>query len=103
MQERFYQTEAETATLSEYDKGIRKMMLVMATGTGKTVVFSKLYEALKSRLPGQMLVVAHTEKLVKQNAKRILEVNPTLNVGIEMAGTDMQTPRATSSAPACRR
>lgn len=87
MQDRPYQNEAEAATLSEYDKGTRRMLHVMATGTGKTIVFSQLYEKLKSRLPGQMLVIAHTEKLVKQNAKRMSEVNPSLHVGIEMAGS----------------
>jgi ATP-dependent helicase IRC3 len=86
MQDRPYQTEAIDATLSCYDAGVRRMMHVMATGTGKTVVFSQLYEAMKSRLPGKMLVIAHTEKLVQQNAKRIKEVNPKLDVGIEMAG-----------------
>jgi superfamily II DNA or RNA helicase len=63
------------------------MLHVMATGTGKTVVFSKLYEAMKSRLPGQMLVIAHTEELVKQNQDKIQAVNPTLKVDREMAGT----------------
>jgi ATP-dependent helicase IRC3 len=87
MQDRPYQMEAEQATLSEYDKGVRRMMHVMATGTGKTVVFSKLYEAMKSRLPGQMLVVAHTEELVKQNADAMLEWNPGIKVGIEMSGS----------------
>jgi ATP-dependent helicase IRC3 len=87
MQDRPYQTEAEQATLSEYDKGVRRMMHVMATGTGKTVVFSKLYEALKSRLSGQMLVVAHTDELIHQNADAMLEWNPSLSVGIEMGTT----------------
>lgn len=85
-QDRPYQDAAIAADITEYDKGIRRMMNVMATGTGKTIVFSRLYEELKSRLPGQMMVVAHTEELVKQNAKKMQEVNPTVKVGIEMAG-----------------
>ena len=63
-----------------------RSMLVMATGTGKTVVFAKLYEKMRSRLPGQMMVIAHTEELVKQNAKKLQAANPTAKVGIEMAG-----------------
>jgi ATP-dependent helicase IRC3 len=85
MEDRQYQTDAEAATLAEYDKGVRRMMHVMATGTGKTIVFSRLYEKLKSRLHGQMLVIAHTEELVQQNAAKMLEVNPSIHVGIEMA------------------
>jgi superfamily II DNA or RNA helicase len=85
-QDRPYQDDAISADIAEYDKGTRRMLNVMATGTGKTIVFSRLYEKLKSRLPGQMLVLAHTEELVKQNATKVQEVNPGLKVGIEMAG-----------------
>jgi len=84
--DRPYQSDAISANLAEYDKGIHRMMNVMATGTGKTHVIGRMYEALKSRLPGQMMVIAHTEELVKQNAKGLQELNPTLKVGIEMAG-----------------
>ncbi len=84
MQDRPYQKDAETATLTEYDNGIRRMLHVMATGTGKTFVFSKLYEKLKSRLSGQMLVIAHTDSIVHQNAAEMQSVNPDIHVGIEM-------------------
>jgi ATP-dependent helicase IRC3 len=86
LQDRPYQNKAEAVTLSEYDKGVRRMMHVMATGTGKTIVFGKLYKALKSRLPGQMLVLAHTDELVRQNAAKIFMTNPLASGGIEMAG-----------------
>jgi ATP-dependent helicase IRC3 len=59
-------------------------MWVMATGTGKTVTFARLFEEMKSRLPGQMLVVAHTEELVEQNRKTMQDVNPALKVSKEM-------------------
>lgn len=86
MQDRPYQCDAIAANITDYDSGIRRMMDVMATGSGKTFVFSRLYEKLKSRLPGQMLVIAHTEELVEQNRKKLAEVNPGLKVGKEMAG-----------------
>ena len=91
LQDRPFQDRAIEATLSEYDKGIRKMMLVMATGTGKTIVFSRLYEALKSRLPGRMLIIAHRDELIEQNADKAQAVNPTLKVGKE-AGTFHSSP-----------
>ena len=84
MQDRPYQVAAENETIAEYDQGTRRMLLVMATGTGKTVVFSRLYERLKSRLPGRMLVLAHTEELVHQNATKLQTVNPDVKVSIEM-------------------
>lgn len=86
LQDRPYQEQAIEANISEYDKGTRRMMNVMATGTGKTIVFSRLFEKLRSRLPGQMMVLAHTEELVDQNRTKMLEVNPGLKVGKEMSG-----------------
>lgn len=85
-EDRPYQSDAIAANLAEYDKGIRRMMNVMATGTGKTRVMGRMYSALKDRLPGQMLVLAHTDELVKQNAARMFETNPLAKTGIEMAG-----------------
>ena len=91
VQDRPYQTDAIAATLSEYDKGIRKMLHVMATGCGKTIVFSKLYEAMKSRLPGKMLIIAHRDELIEQNADKAKSVNPSLKVGKE-AGAYRSSP-----------
>ncbi|MGC2329197.1 MAG: DEAD/DEAH box helicase family protein, partial [Candidatus Sulfotelmatobacter sp.] len=91
LQDRPYQSDAVEADVTAYDAGVRRMMNVMATGTGKTIVFAKLYEKLKSRLPGQMMVVAHTEELVNQNQTKLREVNPGLKVGKEMAGTYADT------------
>jgi ATP-dependent helicase IRC3 len=85
IQDRPFQEECEGAVLSEYDKGVRRMLISLATGTGKTIVFSKLYEKLRSRLPGQMIVLAHTEELVDQNRAKMLLVNPDIKVDKEMA------------------
>ena len=84
MQDRKYQDEAVSAILDAYDAGTRRMLLVMATGTGKTNVFGRLFDAMRSRLSGQMLVVAHTDELVRQNAKRLQTMYPHESVGIEM-------------------
>jgi ATP-dependent helicase IRC3 len=81
-----YQTEAINADIAEYDKGVRRMLNVMATGTGKTVTFAKIKERFNSRLPGQLMVLAHTDELVSQNLEKIRLENPTLKVEKEMAG-----------------
>lgn len=81
-----YQQNALDAVAKEYEANIRRMMIVSATGTGKTVLFGHIPRQFRQILPGQMLVVSHTEELVKQNAEKMLEVNPGLKVGIEMAG-----------------
>jgi superfamily II DNA or RNA helicase len=84
MQERDYQLKAESSVLHEYDAGVRRMLLNLATGTGKTIVFSRLYDKLKSRLPGQMIVLAHRKELIGQNADKMRLVNPSIKVDIEM-------------------
>lgn len=85
METRAYQQEAISSVITDYDLGRRRLLLSMATGAGKTIVFSKLVSALKSRLPGRMLVLSHTDELVYQNAEKLQIVNPSLKVGIEKA------------------
>jgi superfamily II DNA or RNA helicase len=85
MPERPYQELCNTSVIDAYDQNWHQQIVSMATGTGKTFVFSALYERLKSRLPGQMLVLAHREELVDQNIDAMREVNPSLRVDKEMA------------------
>lgn len=86
MELRDYQNEAIDAVCSAYDQHWRQMILSMATGSGKTVVFSQLYERLKSRLPGKMLILAHREELIDQAISTMQTSNPSLRIGKEMAG-----------------
>lgn len=59
-------------------------MVQMGTGLGKTHVVSELPDAMPE-LPGQMLVLAHTEELVDQMVSKVRLINPTLRVDKEMA------------------
>lgn len=60
-----------------------KQVLVLATGLGKTVVFSHL---IKQRLSlGKALVLAHREELLKQAQDKLARVDPTINSAIEQA------------------
>ena len=86
-----YQQAAIDAVLKAYDAGTRRMLLVSATGTGKTVIFSELYKQMQSRLSGQMLVLAHTEELIEQNRATLQANNPNSSVGVEMAGQYAET------------
>lgn len=86
VEQRPYQSEALAANFADYQKGVRRMLNLMATGTGKTRVIGWLKEKFKEVLPGQMLVLAHTDELVSQNLTKIQEENPTLKVRKEMAG-----------------
>lgn len=84
-QERPYQTEAQNSIASELNNGTYQQLISMATGTGKTVVFSKLYERLKASLPGQQLILAHRDELIDQAIEKVRAINPTLRVDKEKA------------------
>lgn len=60
----------------------RSALVVMATGTGKTVLFS----SLARRVRGRILVVAHREELVEQ-ARKKLEAVTGERVDVEMASS----------------
>ncbi len=80
-----YQIESLDAVCSNYAAGIRRQLISMPTGSGKTVVFANLPGVLSSSRPGQILVLAHREELLKQAADKIRKWNPTLSVSIEQA------------------
>lgn len=70
MQLRKYQAEAKEAILNEWDKGIKKTLLVLPTGTGKTIVFSKVIEE-EVRTGNRVLVLAHRGELLDQAADKL--------------------------------
>jgi superfamily II DNA or RNA helicase len=80
---RDYQQECSDAVDASHARGVRRPAIVLPTGAGKTVVFA--YRALKyvnSNLGKRVLVLAHTDELVNQAAKKIKDAAPHLQVGI---------------------
>jgi superfamily II DNA or RNA helicase len=76
-----YQDEAVSATLEAWHRS-DSTLIVMPTGTGKTVVLAKIAE---HRLPsGRVLLLAHREELIFQGAKKIRAVTGEVP-DIEMA------------------
>lgn len=65
-----YQQEACDAILGEWKKGNRKTLLVLPTGTGKTVVFSKVAED-RVRNGQRVLILAHRGELLEQAEAKI--------------------------------
>jgi superfamily II DNA or RNA helicase len=84
---RVRQEEALDAVLQNYLDGIYQQLIVQATGTGKTVIFSNLYKKVAHLFGGKprMLVFAHRGELIDQAIKSIRFWNPDLKVGKEMA------------------
>lgn len=73
MELRPYQEEARAAIHGEWDQGRRKTLLVLPTGTGKTVVFSAVAED-QVRRGERVLVLAHRGELLDQAADKIGKV-----------------------------
>lgn len=70
---RKYQSEAVEAVIGEWNKGRRRTLLVLPTGTGKTVVFAKVAERVAMQ-GKRTLVLAHRGELLDQARDKIGKV-----------------------------
>jgi superfamily II DNA or RNA helicase len=95
---RQYQKEAISDLVLRWDSGATRVPMVLATGLGKTEIFSPLeglwvagneYTAPLHEeygLGARVLVIAHTDELIEQAARKARQRNPALTVGIVKAG-----------------
>ena len=81
MELRQYQKDAIAAVAENLQLGIRHQLLVLATGTGKTVIAAQLPSIIK----GKLLFVAHRNELLTQAREKIQLWNPALKIGLEKA------------------
>jgi superfamily II DNA or RNA helicase len=65
-----YQKEAKEAIFAEWAKGILKTLLVLPTGTGKTIVFADV-TADCVRYGERVLILAHRGELLDQAADKL--------------------------------
>ena len=70
MELRPYQKEAKKAVFEQWENGIRKTLLVLPTGCGKTIVFAKITEECVSH-GDRVLILAHRGELLEQAADKI--------------------------------
>lgn len=62
-------------------------LLVLPTGSGKSVVLAKMIQEIFETWPGQrVLMLTHVKELIDQNAKRLKAVWPMAPLGIYSAG-----------------
>lgn len=78
-----YQIEAKNRILETWQTGIQKTLLILPTGTGKTIVFSHVI-AERVRQGGRVLMLAHREELLNQAADK-LERATGLGAALEKA------------------
>lgn len=70
MKLRPYQDESKAAVQNEWSEGKKKTLLVLPTGCGKTIVFSKIIED-RVRLGERGLVLAHRGELLDQASDKL--------------------------------
>lgn len=81
---RDYQHAANSSVAVDLAAGLRRVAVVLPTGTGKTVTFAS--EAARMAERGERtLVLAHRDELVNQARHKLLEIQPDLQVGIVKA------------------
>ncbi len=80
---RDYQRECLAAIFHRYKAGVRRQLVCLPTGTGKTIIFAQFPSFF--RMKRRMLVLAHRAELLHQARDKLLAANPSLKVEIEQA------------------
>jgi superfamily II DNA or RNA helicase len=94
LQLRPYQTEAIAAIEDAERRGVRRPLLGLPTGTGKTVIFA----ALIRRRGGRALVLAHRDELLMQATDKIRQVDPSAQIGlVKAAANEVEAPVVVAS------
>lgn len=81
---RGYQRDAIAATAAARGRGVTRQLLVLPTGSGKTVIFAHLAAAS----PERVLILVHRDELARQTVAKLLTVAPAIDVGIVKAARD---------------
>ncbi|MHB1610822.1 MAG: DEAD/DEAH box helicase [Sulfobacillus sp.] len=87
-----YQTAATNAVLEDFRHGLMRVMLTMATGSGKSFTAMLIAYAWLLIYPeARILIVAPTEELVHQWARAARLFFPQLSIGVVMAAQNEPT------------
>ena len=70
MELRPYQQEARISIFEQWESGVKKTLLVLPTGCGKTIVFAKVTEDCV-RNGDRVLILAHRGELLEQSSDNI--------------------------------
>lgn len=86
IQLRSYQEECIAAVLRHLDLGQKRLGISLATGSGKTVIFSHLIERVPepTKEATQTLILVHRRELVEQAARHCQNIYPDKMIEIEM-------------------
>lgn len=84
MELRPYQVEAVNAVFKSF-WGFRRVLMVLPTGCGKTVVFAEIARRVMERHGNKVLILAHREELLDQAREKIWKV-AGITADVERAG-----------------
>ncbi|KAL6923735.1 hypothetical protein FSHL1_000984 [Fusarium sambucinum] len=85
LQLRDYQEECIDSVLTSLENGQKRVGVSLATGSGKTVIFTQLIERIPSNENArQTLILAHRRELVEQAANHCQRQYPDKKIEIEM-------------------
>ncbi|KAF2713170.1 P-loop containing nucleoside triphosphate hydrolase protein [Pleomassaria siparia CBS 279.74] len=85
---REYQEECIQSVLSYLDKGHKRLGISLATGSGKTVIFTHLIDRISPvKDASQTLILAHRRELVEQAARHCSLAYPDKRIDIEMGNS----------------
>jgi ATP-dependent helicase IRC3 len=76
-----YQCEAVEAIEAAELRGLRRLLISLPTGTGKTIIFAMLI----TRRRGRSLILVHRDELITQAVEKLTFVDPRLDVGVVKA------------------
>jgi len=81
-----YQIKAKSAIFAQWEQ-VQSTLAVLATGLGKTVLFSDIAHAMDH---GRVMVIAHREELIKQAADKLTKITgevPDIEMADQFAST----------------
>lgn len=83
-----YQRAALEAVTGAWETGVRRPVVVLPTGAGKTVIFAHLGAHMHATHGKRSLVIVHTTELVEQAVNKFHDIAPHLRVGVVKAERD---------------
>jgi ATP-dependent helicase IRC3 len=76
-----YQHEALDAIYASTHRGVRRQLISLPTGTGKTIVFAHLIH----QSPGRSLILVHRDELITQAIEKLSFIDPLMDIGVVKA------------------
>ena len=100
MELRPYQKRAFVAVARAFlNRAVNKQVIVLATGLGKTVIFSEAIRRSVHTTSKKALILAHREELPTQAADKLHMIDPKLRIGFEQANRRRTLSTTRSSSP----